>query len=95
MDFWEKQIFPFLEGKWEFKWEMVQKCFYCPKDAIAICDSISPTSSTGVTPERPLCEDCIARTPSINIVKWLVPQHEGEKEIKYAVRKIESKQIKT
>jgi len=89
--FWEKYIFPYLEGKWEFKWEMVQKCFYCSKDAIAICDSCSPTSATGLTPEKPLCEDCIASTPGINIVRWLLPRHEGEKEIKYALRKLRSR----
>jgi len=90
--FWETEIFPFLEGKWEFKWELVQKCFYCSKDAIAICDSISPTSSTGKTPERPFCEDCIASIPGINIVKWLVPRHEGEKEVEYALRKRSDKE---
>jgi hypothetical protein len=92
--FWEEHIFPYLEGKWEFKWEMAQKCFRCSKDAIAICDSISPTSSTGKTPERSFCEDCIASTLGINIVKWLVPRHEGEKEIEYALRKLKSKKIK-
>jgi hypothetical protein len=25
LEFWEKEIFPFLEGKWEFKWEIIQK----------------------------------------------------------------------
>jgi hypothetical protein len=24
-DFWEKEIFPFLEGEWEFKWDVVQR----------------------------------------------------------------------
>jgi len=94
MDFWENQIFPYLEGKWKFNWEMVQKCFYCSKIAIAICDSCSPTSSTGLTPERPFCEDCIASILGINIVKWLVPRHEGENEIEYALRKLKSKKIK-
>jgi len=92
--FWEQEIFPFLEGKREFKWEMVQKCFCCSKNAIAICDSCSPTSATGLTPEKPFCEDCIASTLGINIIKWLVPRHEGEKEINYALRKIKSNEIK-
>lgn len=94
VDYWEKQIFPLLEGKWEFKWEKIQKCFHCGKDAIAICDSCSPTSPTGLTPERPFCEECIVSTPSINIVKWLVARHEGENKIKYVQRKIKSKEIK-
>lgn len=93
--FWEQHIFPYLEGKWKFKWEIIQKCFFCSKDAIAICDSISPTSDTGKTPERPFCEDCIVSTPGINIVKWLVPRHEGEKAIKHALRKLKSKEIKS
>ena len=94
-EFWEQHIFPYLEGKWEFKWEIIQKCFSCSKDAIAICDSISPTLSTGKTPERPFCEDCIVSTPGINIVKLLVPRHESEKAIKYALRKLKSKEIKS
>lgn len=89
--FWEENIFPYLEGKWEFKWEIVQKCFYCSNDAIAICNSCSPTSSTGLTPEKPLCEDCIVNGIGINIVKWLMPRHEGESKIEYAFRKLKSK----
>lgn len=94
MDFWEKEIFPFLEGKWEFKWEMVQKCFYCGEDAIAICDSCSPTCSTGVTPEKPLCEDCIVIGVGINIRRLLIPRHEAKSKINYALRKLKSKKIK-
>ena len=95
MDFWEQHIFPYLEGKWEFKWEMVQKCFCCGKDAIAICDSCSPTSVTGLTPERPFCADCIASISGVNIIKWLVPKTEGENEIEYALRKLKRKKRKT
>lgn len=68
----------------------VQKCFHCGKAAIAICDSISPILPTGKTPERPFCENCIVNTPNINIVKWLVPQHEGEDKIQQTRRKIEN-----
>lgn len=91
--FWEQHIFPFLEGKWGFKWEMIKKCFYCSNDAIAICDSCSPTSSTGLTPEKPLCEDCIVNGIGINIVRFLIPEHEAESKIQYAARKMRSKEI--
>lgn len=89
--FWQEKIFPYLDGKLKFKWEIVQKCFSCYKNAIAICDSCSPTSATGLTPEKPLCKDCIAKTPNINIVRWLVLRHEGEEDVKCAFRKLKSK----
>jgi hypothetical protein len=95
MNYWEKQIFPYLEGKWKFKWEIIQKCFYCSKDAIAICDSCSPTSSTGLTSEKPLCEDGIASILGINIVRWLLPKHEAVSKIEYAVRKAKKQKNKS
>lgn len=94
LGFWEQHIFPYLEGKWEFRWEIIQKCFYCQKDAIAICDSCSPTSPTGLTPEKPLCEDCIVNSIGINIKRFLVPRFEAERRINYALRKLKSKEIK-
>jgi len=93
--FWEKYIFSYLEGKWKFRWEKIRKCFYCTKEAIAICDSCSPTSSTGLTPEKPLCEDCIVSSIGINIKRFLIPKFEAEKRINYALRKLKSKEIKS
>ena len=86
--FWEKYIFPYLEGKWKFRWEKIRKCFYCTKEAIAICDSCSPTSSTGLTPEKPLCEDCIVSSIGINIKRFLIPKFEAEKRSAYKKEKV-------
>jgi len=57
----------------------VQKCFYCSNDAVAICNSCSPTSATGLTPEKPLCADCIANGRGINILHWLIPKDKAKK----------------
>lgn len=67
--------------------EEVQKCFYCSNNAIAICDSCSPTSATGLTPEKPLCEDCIVNGIGINIVRFLIPENEAEKLIEKAIER--------
>jgi hypothetical protein len=56
-----------------------RKCFYCSNDAIAICNSCSPTSSTGLTKPKPLCADCIANGRGINILHWLIPEDEAKK----------------
>jgi len=65
----------------------IQKCFYCSNDAIAICNSCSPTSSTGLTKPKPLCADCIVNGIGINILHWLIPEDEAEKLIQNAIEK--------
>lgn len=67
--------------------EKTQKCFYCSNKAIAICDSCSPTSPTGLTKPKPLCADCIANGIGINILKFLIPEDEAEKAIRDATDK--------
>lgn len=95
VEFWEQYIFPFLEGKWEFKWEMVQKCSYCGNDAIAICQLGALPCSVGYGPHAPICADCLARIPNPIFAKWLIPQHEAKREIDYALRKLKSREIKS
>lgn len=96
VEFWEENIFPYLEGKWEFKWEIIQKCFCCDNDAVAICglSTLPCSSGPGQGPQKPVCADCIAKIPDANIIKWLVPQREAKKEIQNALRKLKSKEIK-
>jgi len=67
--------------------EKVQKCFFCGKDAIAICDSCSPTCSTRLTPEKPLCEDCIVNGVAINIIRLLIPRHDAMEKIREAQKR--------
>jgi hypothetical protein len=64
--------------------EKIQKCFFCPKDAIAICDSYSPTCAKGITPKKPLCEECIVKGVAINIVKLLIPERDAIEKIREA-----------
>jgi len=63
------------------------KCFHCSNDAVAICNSCSPTSATGLTKPKPLCADCIISGIGINILLWLVPENEAQKAIQDAIER--------
>ena len=55
------------------------KCFSCSNEAIAIVNSCSPTSASGMTPPRPRCADCIVHMlPPVNLLSLLVSKEEAK-----------------
>jgi len=62
------------------------KCFSCSNEAVAIVNSCSPTSSTGLTEPRPRCEECLANMVGANVLELLVLPEEFDKRMKALVK---------
>jgi len=62
------------------------KCFSCSNEAVAIVNSCSPTSSTGLTEPRPRCEECLANMIGANVLELLVSPEEFDERMKALVK---------
>ena len=62
------------------------KCFSCSNEAVAIVNSCSPTSSTGMTDPRPRCEECLANMMGANVLELLVSPKEFDEGMKALVK---------
>jgi hypothetical protein len=62
------------------------KCFSCSNEAVAIVNSCSVTSSTGVTEPKPRCEECLANMRGANVLELLVSPKEFDERIKALVK---------
>jgi len=62
------------------------KCDSCSNEAVAIVNSCSPTSDSGVTPTKPRCEECLANIKGVNVVSLLVSPEEFHKRVALLVR---------
>jgi len=62
------------------------KCFGCSNEAVAIINSCSPTSSTGLTEPRPRCEECLANMVGANVLELLVSPKEFDERMKALVK---------
>jgi len=62
------------------------KCFSCSNEAVAIVNSCSPTSSTGLTKPRPRCEECLANMVGANVLELLVSEEELDRRMKALVK---------
>ena len=62
------------------------KCFSCSNEAVAIVNTCSPTSDTGMTEPRPRCEACIANMKGVNILSLLIPTEEFSRKMDRLVK---------
>ena len=64
------------------------KCFCCSQKAIAIANTCSPTSASGMTSPRPWCAYCLLSIRGgVNISSWLISTKEVKKALENAVKR--------
>lgn len=63
-----------------------QKCFCCSQKAIAVANTCSPTSASGMTSPKPWCAYCLlSMRGGVNILEWRIPPDEAKKAIEGAI----------
>ena len=63
-----------------------KKCFCCSREAIAVGNTCSPTSASGMTPPRPWCAYCLLSIRGgVNILEWRVSKQDAKETIEDAI----------
>jgi len=62
------------------------KCFSCSNEAVAMVNTCSPTSASGLTEPRPRCEECLVNMLGANVVSLLVSDKEYWQRLKALVK---------
>lgn len=67
------------------------KCFSCSRKAVAVVNTCSPTSASGMTPFRPRCTFCLLSIlGGVNIREWRITTDEAKKELNDAIKHAKS-----
>ena len=62
------------------------KCFCCGQKAIAIANTCSPTSASGMTSPKSWCVYCLLSIRGVNILEWLIPIKEVKKALEDTIK---------